>query len=88
MSPTPEQFMWAFVRAMLLIANGSVHEGMMSFASDASKIDLDLGILGMACVMCQNAEEAIQIMAGFPSAPDEVKKYYDDPQSAMEKWKK
>jgi hypothetical protein len=88
MSPTPERFMWAFTRAMEYIANGEVRNGMMSFASDASKIDLDLGIMGMACMMCQNAEEAIKIMAGFPSAPDEVKKYYDNPQSAMEKWKK
>lgn len=88
MAPTSDQFTWAFGRAMEYIKNGEVRNGMMSFASDASKIDLELGIMGFGCVMCQNAVEAIQIMAGFPSAPAEIKKYYDNPQSALEKWKK
>ena len=88
MAPTPKQFMWAFDRAMKYIANGNVSNGMMSFVLDANKIGIDLEIIRVKCLMCQNALEAIKIMAGFPSAPDEVKKYYDNPQSAMEKWKK
>ena len=72
-----------FRRVMDYLKNNQVMEAGMSFASDCNKKDINLGFLGMFLFKQTDKNDLIRLVCGYHFMPDDLKKYYDNPEKAF-----
>lgn len=79
-----------FDDSMYYIVNGKYREAAMAFLSDTDKIGFNVGIFLMPLLVVRddntNAIDMIKIFSGFPSMPDKVRNYFENPELALKEY--